>query len=158
MIFADIVAALSKETGIEIETEGDACAIEAVATDGTSVTVLLQGLDRCGAVLLAADIGEPPPEDRESLMRALLEANDLFRNTAGATLSLDPDRGCIRLQRTLPTDTLAQGGVGIAFAAFADTAAAWQQLVADFRAAPPSQATAGQAADGAPPPNPGIFA
>jgi hypothetical protein len=25
MIFADIVAALAKETGLEIETEGDAC-------------------------------------------------------------------------------------------------------------------------------------
>ena len=124
MIFADIAAALAKETGIAIETEGDACAIRAEATDGTSVTVLLQGLDHCGAVLLAADIGEPPPEGREALMRTMLEANDLFRDTAGATLSLDSDRGCIRLQRTLPIDTLAQGGVGVAFAAFADTAAA----------------------------------
>ena len=37
MIFADIVAALSKETGIEIETEDDACVIRAEATGGTSV-------------------------------------------------------------------------------------------------------------------------
>ena len=156
MIFADIVAALSKEIGVEIETEGDTCAIRAEATDGTSVTVLLQGLDHCGAVLLAADIGELPLEGRDGLMRAMLEANDLFRDTAGATLSLDPDRGRIRLQRVLPTDTLAQGGVGVAFAAFADTAAAWQQLVVDFRAAP--QTPAGQAADGEPPPDSGIFA
>jgi hypothetical protein len=157
MIFADIVAALSKEIGTEIETEGDVCAIRAGATDGTSVTVILHGLDECGAVLLAADIGEPPPEGRDRLLRVLLEANDLFRNTAGATLSLDPDRGCIRLQRAMPADTLAQGGVGVAFAAFADTADAWQQLVADFRAAPPD-APAGRAADGEPPPHPGIFA
>lgn len=38
MIFADIVAALSKETGLKIETEGDVCAIQTEATDGTSVT------------------------------------------------------------------------------------------------------------------------
>ena len=50
----------------------------------------------------------------------------------------------------------AQGGVGIAFAAFADTAAAWQKLVADFRAAPPEK-PAGQSADGEPPPAPGLF-
>lgn len=157
MTFADIVAALSKELGIELETEADACAIQAGATDGTSVTVLLQGLDHCGAVLLAADIGEPPPEGLDRLMRIMLEANDLFRNTAGATLSMDPDRGRIRLQRVEPADTLALGGVGTAFAAFADTAAAWQKLVADFRAAPPEK-SAGKAEGGELPPDPGIFA
>ena len=157
MTFSDIVAALSKELGTEIDTEGDVCAIQAGAEDGTSVTVILHGLDECGAVLLAADIGEPPPEGRDRLLPVLLEANDLFRDTAGATLSLDPDRGRIRLQRTIPTDTLAQGGVGIAFAAFADTAAAWRQLVADFRAAPPAPPAA-KAADGDLPPDPGLFA
>jgi hypothetical protein len=157
MTFADIVAALSKELGTEIETEGDVCAIQAGAADGDSVTVILHGLDECGAVLLAADLGEPPPDGRDRLLRVLLEANDLFRDTAGATLSLDPDRGRIRLQRAIPADTLAQGGVGIAFAAFADTAAAWQRLVADFRAAPPEKA-AGTAADGDLPPEPAIFA
>ena len=157
MTFADVVAALSKELGIEIESEGDACAIRAGATDGTSVTVILYGLDECGAVLLATDLGEPPPQDQIRLLHVLLEANDLFRNTAGATLSLDPDRGRIRLQRAIPTDTLALGGVGIAFAAFADTAAAWQQLLADFRAAPPESPSA-KADVGDLPPNPGLFA
>ena len=156
MAFADIIAALSKELGTQIETDGDVCAIQAGATDGDSVTVIMHGLDACGAVLFVADLGEPPPEGRDRLMRVLLEANDLFRNTAGATLSLDPDRGRVRLQRTFPADALAQGGVGIAFAAFADTAAAWQKLVADFRAAPP-EPPARQASDGAPPPDPGIF-
>ena len=156
MTFTDIIAALSKELGTKIETDGDVCAIQAGATDGDSVTVLLHGLDECGAVLFVADLGEPPPEGRDRLMRVLLEANDLFRNTAGATLSLDPDCGRVRLQRTFPADALAQGGVGIAFAAFADTAAAWQKLVSDFRAAPPEPPVR-QASDGAPPPDPGIF-
>ena len=156
MTFADIIAALSKELGTKIETDGDVCAIQAGATDGDSVTVLLHGLDECGAVLFVAVLGEPPPEGRDRLMRVLLEANDLFRNTAGATLSLDPDCGRVRLQRTFPADALAQGGVGIAFAAFADTAAAWQKLVSDFRAAPPEPPVR-QASDGAPPPDPGIF-
>ena len=156
MTFTDITAALAKELGTQIETDGDVCAIQAGATDGDSVTVILHGLDACGAVLFVADLGEPPPEGRDRLMRVLLEANDLFRNTAGATLSLDPDRGRVRLQRPFPADALAQGGVGIAFAAFADTAAAWQKLVADFRAAPPEK-PAGQSADGEPPPAPGLF-
>ena len=156
MTFADIVAALSKELGIEIEPEGDVCAIQAGAADGDSVTVILHGLDTCGAVLFAADLGEPPPEGRDRLLRVLLEANDMFRSTAGATLSLDPDRGRIRLQRAMPVDTLAQGGVAVAFAAFCDTAAAWQKLVADFRAAPEDSAGTGDG--GALPPESGIFA
>ena len=156
MTFADIIAALSKELGAKIETEGDMCAVQAGATDGDSVTVILHGLDECEAVLFAADLGEPPPEGRDRLMRVLLEANDLFRNTAGATLSLDPDSGRIRLQRAFQTDALAQGGVGVALAAFADTAVAWQSLVADFRAAP-SEAPAGQAPGAEPSPDPGVF-
>lgn len=157
MTFADIVAALSKDLGTTIETEEDVCAIQVGTTDGDAVTVIMHGLDECGAVLFAADLGEPPPEGRERLMRVLLQANDLFRDTAGATLSLDPDRGCIRLQRAMPTDTLALGGVGVAFTSFADTAAAWQKLVVDFRAAPPEK-SAEEPADGTLPPNPGLFA
>jgi len=96
MTFADIVAALSKELGTGIETEGDVCAIRAGGEDGTAATVILHGLDECGGVLLAADLGEPPSEGRDRLLRVLLEANDLFRDTAGATLSLDPDRRAAR--------------------------------------------------------------
>ena len=61
MTFTDFVAALSKEIGTDIETEGDSCAVSAGASDGSSVTVLLQGFDERGAVLATADLGAPPP-------------------------------------------------------------------------------------------------
>lgn len=135
MAFADIIDLLSKELGIAIEIEEDTCAIRAGAADGVSVVILLRDIDRRGAVLMEADLGVPPPEGREVLYRTLLEANDLFRDTGGATLSLDPVRGRVRLQRVEPADALAYGGVGRAFAAFADTAAAWRSLVASYRGA-----------------------
>ncbi len=137
MTFADIISLLSKELGITLEIEGDICAVRMNATDGTEVTILLRGLDRQGAVLLEASLGSPRPEGLERLYRTLLEANDLFRDTGGATLSLAPDTGRVRLQRVEPFEALALGGVGRAFAAFADTAAAWQALVADWRDVPP---------------------
>lgn len=139
MTFSDFVAALSKEIGTDIETEGDSCAVSAGASDGSSVTVLLQGFDERGAVLATADLGQPPPERLERLFRALLEANDLFRETGGATLSLDPATGRVRLQRFDALDAIAEAGPAKALVAFLDVAAAWAAVVRDFRAAPPEE-------------------
>ncbi len=156
MTFTDFVAALSKELGVPIETEDNACAVCAGASDGSSVTVLLQGYDERGAVLATADLGAPPPERLERLFRSLLEANDLFRDTGGATLSLDPDTGRIRLQRFDALDALSVAGPGKAFLAFLDVAAAWASVVRDFRAAPSDE---NPADEGLPPsPASGIFA
>ena len=149
MAFADIVATLSKELDIEIETDGDACAVSADAANGFSATVLLQGFDDRGAVLMTADLGAPPPERLEALYRALLEANDLYRDTGGATLSLDPETGHVRLQRFDAYDALAEAGPAKALLAFAQAAADWTAVVRDFRAAPPDDAAAGGGGQGA---------
>ena len=85
MTFADIVAILSTEIGATIEMEKDTCALRAGGSNKSSVTILVQGLDVRGAMLMTADLGAPPPERLERLYRALLEANDLFRDTGGAT-------------------------------------------------------------------------
>ncbi len=157
MTFRDFVAALSKELGTSIETEGDSCAVSAGDSDGLSVTVLLQGYDERGTVLATADLGAPPPERLEKLYRALLEANDLFRDTGGATLSLDPDTGHVRLQRFGALDALSEAGPAKALLAFLDIATAWAKIIGDYRDAPDDKAAG--AADSIPPvPASGIFA
>lgn len=152
MTFSDLVAALSKEFGMEIEIENDACAVRASAADGKSVTVLLQGFDDRGAILATADLGAPPPERLEHLFRSMLEANDLFRDTGGATLSLDPATGHVRLQRFDALDAVAEAGAAKALLAFTDVAAAWANIVRDYRDAPAEKS------DEAAPPPAGIFA
>ena len=57
-----------------------------------------------------------------------------YGGTAGATLSLDARTGRVRIQRVDALDALADVGLACAFIAFADTAAAWKRIVADFRA------------------------
>ena len=84
MTFKDTIDALAQKIGVEIDIEDDACALKAQATDGTSVTVWMQGYDERGAVFTGADLGAPPPERLERLYRAMLEGNDLFRDTGGA--------------------------------------------------------------------------
>ena len=136
MTFKDAIAELAQKLGVEIDGEGDACALMAKAKDGTSVTVWMQGYDERGVVLTGADLGAPPPERLERLYRAMLEGNDLFRDTGGATLSIDPDTGRVRIQRFDTLDALEEVGPAKAFAAFADVAAAWAKAIRDFRDAP----------------------
>ena len=153
MTFSDLVTALSKEFGMEIEIENDACAVHASAADGAGVTVLLEGFDDHGAVLATADLGAPPPERLEHLFRSMLEANDLFRDTGGATLSLDPATGHVRLQRFDALDAVAEAGPAKALLAFTNVAAAWADIVRDYRDAPAEKSN-----EGTPPPAAGIFA
>lgn len=141
--FPDFVAALSKELDTAIETEGDACAVRAGAADGASVAVLLRGCDDRGSVLATADLGAPPPERLEPLYRALLEANDLFRDAGGAALSLGPDTGHVRLRRFGAYDALFEAGPAKALLAFAEIAASWAEVIRDFRDKP-QEYTAGE--------------
>lgn len=145
MTFKETIAALAQKLGVEIEVEGDACALTAGAKDGTSVTIWMQGYDERGAMLTGADLGAPPPERLERLYRAMLEGNDLFRDTGGATLSIDPDTGRVRLQRFDTLDALEEIGPDKAFAAFADVAATWAKAIREFRDAPQEDASAGDA-------------
>lgn len=133
MAFREYVGALVKDLGVAIEIEDNACALSLGAEDEHPIAILVQGFDERGTVLTCADLGEPPPEGREKLYKVLLEANDLYGDTAGATLSLDRRNGHIRLQRYDDMDTLVMIGPGKPLVAFADTAAAWRRLISDFR-------------------------
>ena len=147
MTFNELVAALSKEIGGEIETEGDTCAVRTGADESSSVTILIQGFDERGALLMTADLGQPPPERLERLYRTILEANDLFRDTCGATLSLNPATGNVRLQRFDLYDVLMEVGPSKALTLFATVATEWSNLVRDYRDAP-SEAEENSSVDG----------
>lgn len=133
MNFKDFIGTLAKELGADIEIDNDVCAISLGSAEGDRIDIVLQGFDRRGVLLATADLGEAPPEGREVLYKTLLEANDLFAGTLGATLSLNPANGRVRLQRFDDMDALRAAGVRAAFTVFADTAAVWKRFVADFR-------------------------
>ncbi len=103
------------------------------AKEGDRLDILMQGFEEHGMMLTCADLGEPPPEGRERLYQILLEANDLYADTAGATLSLNKETGRVRLQRYDDMDVLAKLGPAKALIAFCDIAASWQRLIAGFR-------------------------
>ncbi len=139
MTFIELIATLSKELGGEIETEGDTCAVRTGEDARDAVTILLQGFDERRALLMTANLGQPPPEQLERLYRTILEANDLFRDTCGATLSVNPATGNVRLQRFDPYDVLSEVGLSRALRLFADVATAWARIVRDYREEPPQK-------------------
>ena len=74
----ELIGRFGEKIGISLSLEDGACAFEA---DGSLITV--NDLPEVGAIALSGDLGEPPPERLEALYRTLLEANHLFRETAG---------------------------------------------------------------------------
>ena len=126
MEFKELVKALGEKLGIELDGTEGACGLD---VDGT--TVILQ--DAGEMLLVRGEIGEPPPQDMESLFRAVLDANFLYQGTGGATIARSPENGLLVLQKY---DWLERTDADRALATvtrFAETLAAWRRILADYR-------------------------
>lgn len=132
MMFRELMAAFGEKIGlaepIEIDEDG-LCSF-----DVGDATVAMQGVDEIETLSLSADVGTPPPENLEPLYRELLQANDNFRGTGGATLSLDPRTGAVRLCRYAPYSALDADRLSALVLGFIEALADWRQRVRDFRA------------------------
>ena len=139
MTFGELIEGLGKKLGVEIEDAGGAAALE---IDGQAVILQQAGDD---LLLVRADLGEIPPDRRDALACAALEANYLYQGTGGSTLAFNPGDGHLHLQRY---NWLARTAVDKALEAltrFAETAALWRRLMdkAQDDAAPASVPAAG---------------
>ncbi len=134
MAFDDMISLLSKAIGIELQIEDGVCGFKAgdPEDDVASVSIMISNVEERSEILLYADLGNVPPEGREDFYRTLLEANNLFQGTAGATLGLENGTGLIRLQLRENSSIFANNAeehVG----AFVETALTWKKLVVDYR-------------------------
>ena len=133
MSFDDIVSVLSRAFGLELKVVQDTTVFEVESEDGgTKVQVVIHYVGERKLVLMSADLGEPPPEGGERLYRTMLEANNLFEGTAGATLALDAATGRFRLQRYESPDELSNDAKA-KIDSFIETALFWSRAIADFR-------------------------
>ena len=135
MNFKAFIESLGKALGMRLENAGGACGLD---VDG--VTVMIHDAD--DLVLLTAEIGPPPPEEGlETLFSTVLKANWLYRGTGGATLAINPEDGCIWLEKYNFLERL-DGEKGMEmltrFAETAKTAKTWRELVAGFKSDVPS--------------------
>ena len=133
MVFEDIAAVLGRAFGLELSVVQGATVFEVASEDGgTKVQVLVQDVSERNLVLMSADLGELPPDCGERLYRAMLEANNLFEGTAGATLALDAANRRFRLQKYEPADELSNDA-RTRVESFIETALFWSRAIADFR-------------------------
>ena len=144
MVFKDVVAVVGRTFGKELAVVQDTTVFEVSGEEGgPRVRILVQDEPERNVVLLSAELGEPPPEGRERLFQTMLEANNLFSGTAGATLALDAASGRARLQAVEPPDAIANDVEG-RLVPFVETALVWARASADFR---PVAAAAGEQED-----------
>ena len=134
MVFEDIIAVIERMLKMELAVVQGTTVFEVAGEDGGQIRVLVQDESERHRVLLSADLGEPPPEGAEKLFRTMLEANNLFTGTAGATLALDAATGRFRLQKAELPDELANDLDG-RLVSFIETALNWRRAIEDFRSA-----------------------
>ena len=133
MSFEDVVALLGHAFGLELKVVQDTTVFEVESEDGGSkVQVLLQDVVERNLMLMSADLGESPSDGGERLLRTLLEANNLFEGTAGATLALDAATGRFRLQKCESPDEFSND-VKAKVESFIDTALFWSRAIVDSR-------------------------
>ena len=130
----ELIKDLGERLGVPLELDADGvCAFEA---DGLAIS--LHDLPELSAITVLGDLGTPPPERLEGLYAAMLEANHLFRDTGGATLSRDPETGHLVLCRAVQRGTLGPDAFYDAVERFVSAAQVWANIIRDYRDAPPT--------------------
>lgn len=130
MTFGDLLGLLGERLGAEIEDAGGAAAVE---VDG--IPVILRDAD--DLLLLHAEVGEIPPDGRESILAAAMEANWLYQGTGGGTLAVNPGDSCLHLEKYTWFDRLTPEGAFNAMERFVATVESWRRILADYQSAPP---------------------
>ena len=137
MELVELIGALGKVIGLDLRLdEAGSCTL---AVDDMSVVI--QDVSEAYAVGFWGKIGMTPPEGQHQLCQLMLEANHLFRATAGATISRDPESGEFYLCRLLDLRCLDAETFVSSLERFVNVLESWQRLVADYRpAAAPAEA------------------
>ena len=95
--------------------------------------VKIREVPELGMIVTYAEICEEPPEDTGDLAKAMLQANYLFRGTAGAALAQDAETGMYYLNRSDDMKTLDGDSFFAMIERFTDTLEVWRTLVKDYR-------------------------
>ena len=128
MTFEKLIEELSARLGVEIEDAGGAFALE---IDGQTVVLQLAGGRDGDILLMRADLGDIPPDRRDALAAAALEANFLYQGTGGATFAVNPGDGHLHLHRYDWLDRMDAERALSVLSRFTETVAAWSRIVAE---------------------------
>lgn len=130
MEFDQVLKEANEHYGQEIFVLDEQNACRASVGDGLIIEVLY--VPEVERVVLSADIGAEPPENRDRVYRLMLQAQYMFRGTAGASFALDGDTGAVYLEKPMPLATMTPESFVDSFETFACVARKWRETLADF--------------------------
>lgn len=101
-----------------------------VVVDGLAVGLSYDGNEQVGDIVYFTDLGAPADHRRASVYQTLLEANNLWVGTGGATLGLQPS-GRVVLCGRMDVAGVSGESLAMVLDLFIDTAQYWQRFVQD---------------------------
>lgn len=123
MDFAELITDFAERHGIvNLAAEDNAAALD---IDGIVVTLVANG----EALMVSAEIGEPPSNGRAEFAELMLEAN----LQTEAFFAKEPDSGAYILARRLSLQALDAGSFDAVLETFVNQAETWRRLLSDFR-------------------------
>lgn len=132
MEFTEIIRKFAERFGLETPEIVD----DAVAFDADGMPLFLMRVANEGEseyLVIAADLGEPPPERLEKLYEALLDAGHAFAGAGGGVFARNPADGHIWLQLR---EAYASIDVETAISkvkALGDAAVNWRDIIREYR-------------------------
>ena len=149
MEFPALIRQFAEKYGIQVpEIVDDAAAFDADGMPFFLMRVAKEGESEY--LVVAADLGEPPPERPEKLYQALLDAGHNFAGAGGGVFARNPGDGHIWLQLR---EAFASIDVETAISkvkAFGDAAVNWRDIIREYRegSSIPEPEPAGDASSG----------
>ena len=126
-VFDQVMEELSAEVGLQ-GLRPDEDGIYRLGVDDQPVSV---GCTDDGTIILCADVGGVPADEREPFYRMLLEARFGDGVNAGAEFSLVPDSDVVLLRRCEPFVGQDASALGDLICAFVDVASEWRRRIAE---------------------------
>ena len=128
-----LIEEFGERLGITLERNTDGVYLFEI--DGRTFSI--HDLHECNRIVLSGDLGHPPPECKEELAIALLEAQHMLKNTAGATFSIEPNTANFSLCKALVPEILDAYGFFVEAETFINALHTWADIIRSFRPQPP---------------------
>ena len=132
MEFSEFVQQFAERFGIEVPEIVD----EAAAFDADGMPFFLMRVVNEGEseyLVVAADLGEPPPERLEKLYQVLLDAGHNFAGAGGGVLARNPSDGHIWLQMREPFALMDIETAISKVKTLGDAAINWRDIIKEYR-------------------------
>ena len=150
MEFNELIRKFAERFGIDVpEIVDDAAAFDADGMPFLVMRVADEGESEY--LVIAADLGEPPPERMEKLYEALLDAGHAFAWAGGGVFARNPADGHIWLQLREAYASIDVESAIAKVKALGEAAVNWRDIIREYREGsfiPEAQASGGLPDDG----------